>query len=158
MGLDVSAYSNVRLIKQYDSREQFYEDRTIPSDVVFVSSTYVDNPSFPDQLGDSNLVSCGLYVYNNAYGFRAGSYSGYNNWRDRLSRTVMGVPAEEVWHNPDKYRDKPFYHIINFSDCEGIIAGNVAVESFEDFRSTYREVVLDVGNHGFERVCGSNLR
>lgn len=66
---------------------------------------------------------------------RAGSYSGYNEWRTCLSRLGMGVEAGSVWEEPEKYAGKPFYEIVNFSDCEGTIDHATCVKLAEDFRS-----------------------
>ena len=49
-------------------------------------------------------------------GFRAGSYSGYNEWRAILCRMAHGVDPAELWDNPEKYKGKPFFELINFSD------------------------------------------
>jgi hypothetical protein len=34
---------------------------------------------------------------------------------------MLGVEPREVWDNPDKWRDQPFYGLINFADNEGCI-------------------------------------
>jgi hypothetical protein len=81
-------------------------------------------------------MKTGIYAYtprSRKYGFRAGSYGGYNLWRDQLSRFALGVPAEDVWLEPRRYRGKPFAELIDFTDCDGRIGTTVAAKLAEDF-------------------------
>lgn len=83
-------------------------------------------------------IEDGHYDVDTVYDFRAGSYSGYNDWRNLLSLVMLGVNAENVWNNDEYYKDKPFYYLINFSDCEGYIAGDCLIKLREDFTNTYK--------------------
>jgi hypothetical protein len=65
--------------------------------------------------------------------FRAGSYGGYNKWRDHLATFGVGVPAAEIWANTDKYQDGPFFELINFADNEGSIGPDAARDLDIDF-------------------------
>lgn len=67
------------------------------------------------------------------FGFRAGSYGGYNQWREALSLAALGVAPELVWQHPDDYRDKPFYELVNFADNEGTIGPEAAQDLYQDF-------------------------
>lgn len=70
--------------------------------------------------------------------FRAGSYSGYNEWRRMLCIAVLGVQPEEVWANQEKYEGRPFNELICFSDCEGTRNAEVSkklAKDFEEFRN-----------------------
>ena len=71
----------------------------------------------------------------NGMSFRAGSYSGYNEWRDQLARMAGYTSAAEVWNkcNVDETFDGPFVKLINFSDCEGTLGTQVAKALYEDF-------------------------
>jgi hypothetical protein len=62
--------------------------------------------------------------------FRAGSYSGYNAWRNELSEFAQGRPAEEVWADPQG----PFAELIIFSDCLGCIGPKTSAKLLQDFR------------------------
>lgn len=85
-------------------------------------------------------------------GFRAGSYSGYSMWREQLAR-LAGYPAMNVgvgnaaafdsyaqayphasaaWMLPTP-RDMPFYPLINFTDCDGVIGSDAARRLAQDF-------------------------
>lgn len=66
--------------------------------------------------------------------FRAGSYSGYNEWRAWLSQQALGVTPAVVWNDPPAYVDRPFYELIDFADNEGTIGPEAAADLAADFR------------------------
>lgn len=59
------------------------------------------------------------YECGNAYEFRAGSYSVYNEWRDMLN-DFKGTEA--------------FQELINFADNEGVIGLIVSKKLYKDFQ------------------------
>ncbi len=76
----------------------------------------------------------GCYVGNGpGLSFSAGSYSGYNNWREQLSQLMLGVKPETVWRNPDQFKYSPFVELIHFSDCEGSIGPDTSRKLHHDF-------------------------
>ena len=77
--------------------------------------------------------------------FRAGSYSGYGEWRDALAQAALDVPVEDVWAAPEKFKDKPFYELLNFADNEGTIGPQAAANLAEDFNE-HRTKVLHLGD------------
>jgi hypothetical protein len=68
-----------------------------------------------------------IYRHLERGNFRAGSYSGYGEWRRWLS-TIAPLPA--------------FAELINFSDCEGVIGSVVASKLAKDF-AEYENVALE---------------
>lgn len=56
--------------------------------------------------------------------FRAGSYSGYREWRADLQRQF----------NPDRSQDRPFYELLWFADERGTIGPDAARDLLADFR------------------------
>ena len=66
--------------------------------------------------------------------FRAGSYSGYNWWREQLCRFALEVDPGRVWEDPDAFSGKPFVELINFSDAEGAIGPRTAAKLARDFQ------------------------
>jgi hypothetical protein len=66
--------------------------------------------------------------------FRAGSYSGYGDWRDWLSSTFLRAKPLAVWEHPDQFADRPFYWLVDFSDCDGTIGPVVCRKLAVDFR------------------------
>jgi len=164
MGLDISAYSKIKLerVATEDEWEETHGD-----DRFWVSPIYAERPPFPDQLGGASLAPGGVYSFARAYDFRAGSYGGYCHWRDTLSRVVLRVPADEVWRQWRHFMGAPFYHLVRFSDCEGIIAGTAAEKLALDF-ANFQERVDEVPDghwrkkytcwrHAFEMAADGGL-
>ena len=104
------------------------------------------------------------YKYEDGGGFRAGSYGGYNMWREELAK-LAGYPAIEmdsgyggtsikhvhsVWANPV---DGPFMELINFSDCEGVIGPNVSAKLAKDF-AEFQEKASSHSNEHFVNIYG----
>lgn len=79
--------------------------------------------------------------------FRAGSYGGYNEWRNKLAQMAGYGSASNVWQDFNvnirylklkkiegkKVNIKPFYELINFSDCEGLIGPEICKKLYQDF-------------------------
>ena len=61
------------------------------------------------------------------------TYGYYNRWREILCRMVHRASPSEIWVEPDKWRGKPFVHLINFSDCEGVIGTEACKVLAKDF-------------------------
>jgi hypothetical protein len=122
MGLDIVAYSKVQKIvvpvgEDEDEYYGFVKVGGIPWDRC-------------DDLED------GWYEETNesiGHGFRAGAYSGYNQFRRDLSLGVNGVTAQEIWDNEEKYSSLPLYEIINFGDNEGCFGPSVSRKLHTDF-------------------------
>lgn len=124
MGLDIVAYRDVSLIDTLSDVEEY--EAKYPYAVYGESTVYVyrNDPVFAERMAD--LVPGGVYWFEESFKFRAGSYYGYNRWRDELSRLMLGVPADTVYDNLAQYQDKPFFELIWFSDCEGFIGTEVS--------------------------------
>jgi hypothetical protein len=121
MGLDISAYQNLEFVKGRDSATDDDWDNYI--------SIYV-NPDFPGRAGS---LHSGFYNGQCVHSFRAGSYGGYNVWRERLSRLVLDVLPNAIWTNFKAFAGKPFVELIHFSDCEGAIGPGVSAKLAGDF-------------------------
>ena len=157
MGLDISYY------------EKFFpaDDATIEArENGEVQLWYVPSAEFDTLDGIAHEYVRG---YGNIGHFRAGSYSGYNAWRQWLTSIVHGVEPRDVWSNPDNYKGKPFYELIHFSDCEGCIGPKTSAklaQDFADYQSTI-DAMPDDGTwfksayrewrHAFETASGSGF-
>ena len=64
-------------------------------------------------------------------GFRAGSYGGYNHWRNLLAQVIHDKDAEYFWSTSPC--DGPFYELINFADNEGCIGPKTCAKLAKDF-------------------------
>jgi hypothetical protein len=115
MGLDISAYSNLKREDDQSKNRDDYEIR------IWI------NPNFPGRCDD---VAEGYYTSEEDLRFGAGSYSGYNAWRDQLARLAGHADARAVWNDP---KSGPFVELINFSDCEGTIGTAISAKLAKDF-------------------------
>jgi hypothetical protein len=105
MGLDITACSKMRPV-QCDSEDCWHE------------RVYVN----PDFVSHADGLKSGCYEKtpgSETISFRAGSYSGYNWWRNEL----------------DCLTDSPgaFEKLVYFSDCEGVIGPRTSRELAVDF-------------------------
>ena len=130
MGLDVTAYSKLKFVSGDRDGASVAGTRSVWLPVI---------GSFPVQ-------GSGVYSYGRCYGFRAGSYSEYGNWREALAELagdpeytgeeedIYGHPRCMIaWHGRNM-EDRPFYPLINLRDCEGRICAEVSDTLHADFR------------------------
>ncbi len=89
----------------------------------------------------------GNYLATEFDGFRAGSYGGYNAWRNTLCQTVYGILAEEFWATKPNDFTGPFAEIINFSDCEGFLGTSICSKLADDFDEHYDRLAALDGDH-----------
>lgn len=132
MGLDISVYQKVNFVTSKDEL-LLLEAGVTETEIDSYYDRYVwiyVNPSFAKQ---ADGLKTGFYTGNYVNGFRAGSYSGYGYFREKLSRLALDVEPAQVWNNPDNFVDKPFVDLINFSDCEGVIGPETSARLFRDF-------------------------
>lgn len=138
MGLDITAYSRLEYIETMDV--QAWEDKYYwhEDEMPFKTATaHHWEPVYTDRAVP--IVEDGVYKINGEkFDFRAGSYTGYNRWREQLSFMATGLNPRTIWNAPDRYASKPFVELINFSDCEGIIGSQVAAKLAADF-AAYQE-------------------
>ena len=117
MGLDISAYSKIERVEDEDEANIFINRNEPEID----QAQDVEEGMYKDSAGCES------------HDFRAGSYGGYNDFRDTLCQIMHGVPAMEIWKNPETFEGKEFYNLINFSDCEGHFGPTSAKKLHEDF-------------------------
>lgn len=144
MGLDITAYSNLKSIGRHvtDDDEWCDEDGHI---MAFAYDSFPQSfrgiPVLAERfVSGSTLLEGGCYVATDAtetISFRAGSYGGYNNWRqalaDRFNPVSRGWDHGPTMTEPDP--NKPFYELIWFADNEGTIGPEAAADLLEDFRT-----------------------
>lgn len=143
MGLDVTAYNNLEYVEplDWDRYEDLYD---LDKDVTYLQV----NPHFPDS---SVGVVEGIYRVTEAserFGWHAGSYSGYNRFRERLAESVGYWPSD-CWEDPESYMDKPFYELVNFSDCQGTLGTEACKSLYQDFVENRQAFVGLVGKDDF---------
>lgn len=140
MGLDISYYSKLTPLKcAFDSDgEPLNEDGT-EMDYDTYHKPY-QNPDFPARF--EGLEEGVVYGYEESGSFRAGSYGGYNIWRESLAE-LAGYPKTETKSHGQVQQSYaagcwaassgPFWELIMFSDCEGDMGTPVCLKLAKDF-------------------------
>lgn len=128
MGLDISVYTDAKPLEEQPVKDAdgYWSDSVWDLD----GAVYANGNNERSLRG---LLPETWYSAKYSHGFRAGSYSGYNRFREDLCRAALGVEPREVWSSPAAYEEKPFYELINFSDCEGTIGPEAAADLYRDF-------------------------
>jgi hypothetical protein len=117
MGLDITAYEKLEWLREIPEDWDHEEDET---------SLYRIEAFAKSCDGLRN----GIYRYSGeTHGFRAGSYSGYNEWRRQLARLVGTVP-EAVWKGAPC---AAFGELIHNADNEGFIGPTTSAKLAKDF-------------------------
>lgn len=132
MGLDISAHEKVTLIEAITLKQMQAKNWEHPLYDQDNMRFLWNEAEFSDR--SDGLVE-GIYrTKGKRHNFRAGSYSGYNEWRRELAKLV-GTTDREVWAESDNpvVRKTSFYELINFPDNEGFIGPKTSAKLFADF-------------------------
>lgn len=126
MGLDITAYSKIK----FDSPIILNEDSEDFDDIIDDSIFLYTQECFELQ---NEGIGQGYYNHEGEEKrFSAGAYSSYNSWRKELAKLV-GTTDQEIWNNIEKYKNTPFFELINFSDAEGFIGPKTSAKLYKDF-------------------------
>ena len=158
MGLDITAYRKIEIANgaavdedgdpvDYDEHQRFYF-----------------NPDFQGR--EEGLVEGAIYTRGTEeHDFRAGGYGGYNAWREELAK-LAGYPATphtrylvtEDRHDAGAWEatEGPFWELINFSDCEGVIGPVVSAKLAKDFEE-FDERAKVIGDYFYDRYLDWKL-
>jgi len=139
MGLYITAYRKLTKIDAvFDADGEPIDPKTRES-IDYDFHAYL-NPDFHGRADD--IEDRAIYSAQDSFRLRAGSYGGYNRWREQLAK-VAGYPATdyEQYGRTTKRHDAgawdadsgPFWELINFSDCEGVIGSAVSAKLAKDF-------------------------
>lgn len=138
MGLDVFAASHLKYSrpiprgKAFDRLEEEAGAKGKEIDEVY----FFLSPNLPVHRARLGGMKTGLYAYtakSRRFGFRAGSYGYYSWWRNELSLFALDVEAEDVWFDARSFRGRPFYELIDFTDCDGRMGTNVCAKLAANF-------------------------
>jgi hypothetical protein len=137
MGLDVEAYSKAEYLETMGNVEEWEDKYWMHENEPDGIKTEIARHWISEYADRARpIVENGVYKINGEQFSPWGSaYSAYNRWRAWLSQTMLNADPREVWRNEAKYSGAPFYELINFSDCEGIIGPVVAKKLAADFAS-----------------------
>lgn len=137
MGLDATWY---RGLKKRD--DVIFDGDGEPTNVDSFVRPYV-NDDFP--LSAKGVEHRAIYEYVANGDAFSGAYSAYNRWRDWLAK-LAGYPESEYEQFDKKWKSyaasawnglvdetAPFYYLVNFSDCEGVIGPAACAKLAKDF-------------------------
>jgi len=138
MSLDITAYRQIKAIDCVFDEDGEPIDPTTREEIDYDFRAYI-NSDFPGRADD--VRGGAIYSSQDSTGFRIG-YGGYNHWRNELAR-IAGFPETdfERYGSVEKRHDAgawaategPFWELILFSDCEGVIGSAVAKKLAADF-------------------------
>lgn len=148
MGLDITAYEQLLEPFTGDIESLTDEER---DDIYDDHYCMWKNPDFPNHAADIE------YEYYKdrvgAFRFCAGSYSGYDNWRNWLATIAGYQSADYVWSN---ITEGPFFELINFSDCEGTIGPAYSAKLYKDFVD-HQHIVDQISDDDYSAVRNKDL-
>ena len=138
MGLDITAYERLELKAQDLDDEKAYDlvdelwDAGTQTITLHHSEDYIERSAPLVAPSAKGLIT--VYVCSGEeLDFRAGSYGGHNAFREWLCRLASIPEPRTQWAAPEKYAGLPFFELVNFSDCEGVIGADAAAELAKDF-------------------------
>ncbi|WP_335956158.1 hypothetical protein [Acinetobacter guillouiae] len=155
MGLDITAYKKLKAFNgQYNDGTD--EVLNVETGLLVGWDDYFKpciNRNYVERATDVNEDQ--FYTFEDSIGFRAGSYGGYNNWREQLAK-LAGYPCldgegdRHLYSNGAwKAHNGAFWELINFSDCEGVIGTEVSKKLLKDFID-FEESAKQVGGYFHE--------
>jgi hypothetical protein len=116
MGLDITAYRQLSRVEN-PKFDEYGELENWDTEWKPGASMEWSEKHFPGR--GEGIDPQTVYKWKEEFGFRAGSYSGYNRWRSKLEQFANGTDFEEL---------------INFADNEGVIGFVVARKLAKDFK------------------------
>lgn len=140
MGLSITAYRNIKPIAA--SEIEMDEDGIPVDDEKYITTHGMVEYTEKYWAGRSKPIDDdGYYTFDDSYDFYAGSYLGYNDWRDWLAKISDG---------------KSFGELIDFSDCEGVIGSVASAKLYDDFMKNRVNAKAACGDYK-ERVWAMEL-
>lgn len=124
MGLDIHAWSQAERLEHHDD----------DCDDFNVCVAYVISPEFHTSL--AGLDDGAMYRGSGEEAHFSASYSGYNRLRDAISLAGIGVRAQHVWGDAERYSEHPLFPLVNFADNEGTIGPLAAARIHEGLTAT----------------------
>jgi hypothetical protein len=119
MGLDITAYRNLAPV----ANPEFDEYNELKNwETEWLPGTSMDWSESVWEGRGEGVNAHTVYTWEDCFDFRAGSYSGYGWWRDKLEEISDG---------------ESFQELINFADNEGVIGSVVSQKLYTDFIKNY---------------------
>lgn len=140
MGLDITWHTGL-------TKANFGEGIDRDGDVEDGFFRFYVNTDFPGRADE--IVGGAAYRSEENGHFRAGSYGGYNRWREQLA-ALVGKNPYAVWQDP---QPGPFVELINFTDCDGVIGAAASKKLAADFAAHQAQADAHPDNYFRERYA-----
>ena len=127
MGLDITAYKNIKIIG--DEEPEYY-----------FSNAGFPQSNMPDFENKEIQIE-----FDEEFDFRAGSYSGYNKFRNELCISANNIQDKKLWTS--KNEAFKFYWLINFTDCDGYIGTSYCKILYDEFVKYENEVKSNLNEY-----------
>jgi hypothetical protein len=135
MGLDITAHGSIHRDTRLQEEREREGDLLTQHLGVSIHPAVLDwtQKEFPRAADD---LKAGEYLCSGSrLSFRAGSYSGYGEWRDWLARISGWASPQECWAKAQEGAEGPFMELIHFADNEGYIGPHAAAKLAADFET-----------------------
>lgn len=145
MGLDISYYRSWKPyegeIKDWDHAEEITMSQNIDLTHIWNNEEFKGRaPDMPEWV-----------VAGEGGHFRAGSYGGYNQFRDHLCRALHGFPVTDLWKKPDEeMKEYAMWELLHFSDCEGVLDGACCARLHEQLEENWDKIVAFFGDDSWD--------
>ena len=83
--------------------------------------------------------------FDEEFDFRAGSYNGYNKFRNELCISANNIQDKKLWTS--KNEAFKFYWLINFTDCDGYIGTSYCKILYDEFVKYENEVKSNLNEY-----------
>lgn len=128
MGLDVTAFSKVRRVRDHDGSDWEVDEIVLSNE-----------PAFAPRAAD---VPNGIYRYERSQHVFSRSYGTYNHWREELAK-LAGYAAHPTETDDAHIHSRtaweaesgPFWELINFTDCDGVLGAQTCSKLLADFEA-----------------------
>lgn len=145
MGLDITAYTKLTPAPDAELKDGYPVDY----EHFWHASEGVLKWTEENWAGHTAGIESGAtYKIGDSFGFRAGSYSGYGQFRRWLAG-AMGWPSIETLWGQDNVSG-PFVELLHFADNEGVIGPVVAAKLAKDFADNEERIVAIAEQDGSE--------
>ena len=153
MGLDISVYTHVTPLPEtgaWDEEPDWDAGvRRIYQNACFITrGAGVELPKAQPGRDGSSDFHFGDFSVSEGPSFHAGSYSGYNRWREQLA-SLVGADLDGLW--ADGGTDVPFGELLNFTDCEGFLGPEVCHRLMRDFQDHHSAAQVHFDEYGLEK-------
>lgn len=147
MGLDVSAYKNIKKVENPRMGEDGYLIYDEEQEGYILAYTL---EGFEDRI--KNLEWQSYYKGESTKFGVSCSYGGHNRFRESICK-MFGITPDIIWNNREAHKEHPFYELVDFADNEGVLDYECASKLHGDFLD-YQEIAeAKLNKHEYNHYC-----